>query len=209
MWDVGLWRLEKGTYVGPLLLVRALEHIIQNIHLRPGLYGDAGLHAALVDVADQLARARLEVGGLGGGLGGGGEGGLVVEAVEVAAGGLEFLDPLLGLWETLVVLFGKVEGSGGRWEIGQARAERTSAIIMWQSNVPFPNFSLGPSTWPRILVTTGGPNVIFGTKCPSLRSRQKKKTSSTSPGTSSEQEEAGATRVRKRAKGKGARKDHT
>lgn len=91
-------RSERRTYVGPLLLVRALKNIVQNVHLRPGLDGDAGLHAALVDVADQLARARLEVRGLGGGLGGGGVGGLVVEAVEVAAGGLEFLDPLLGLW---------------------------------------------------------------------------------------------------------------
>lgn len=45
----------------------------------------------------------------------------------------------------------------------------TSAIIMWQSNVPRPCASVGRSTCPRILATTGAPNVMLGTKCPSLR----------------------------------------
>ena len=45
--------------------------------------------------------------------------------------------------------------------------ERTSAIIIWQSKVPLPIFSVGFATCPRIVVTTGAPKVIFGTKCPS------------------------------------------
>lgn len=77
--------------------MRALQHVVQHVHVSAGLDGDSREHITLVDVADQLARAGLEGGGLLGGLGGGGVGGLVVEAVEVAAGGLEFLDPLLGL----------------------------------------------------------------------------------------------------------------
>ena len=40
----------------------------------------------------------------------------------------------------------------------------TSAIIMWQSKVPLPWFSVGRSTWERILTTTGGPKVRLGTK---------------------------------------------
>jgi hypothetical protein len=45
---------------------------------------------------------------------------------------------------------------------------RTSAIIMWQSKVPRPFASEGFSTWPLIFATTGAPNVMFGTKWPSL-----------------------------------------
>jgi hypothetical protein len=50
-----------------------------------------------VDVADQLLGSRLEVGGLLGALCGAGEGGFVVETVEIAACFLEFLDPFLRL----------------------------------------------------------------------------------------------------------------
>lgn len=46
----------------------------------------------------------------------------------------------------------------------------TSAIIIWQSKVPFPCLVVGFCTWLRILVTTGAPNVILGTKCPSIMS---------------------------------------
>ena len=72
-----------------------------------------------MDIADQLARACFEGGGLLGGLGGGGEGGLVVEAVEVAAGSLELLDPLLGLAGVLAS-FGceEVDDSGGGGGVG-------------------------------------------------------------------------------------------
>jgi hypothetical protein len=76
----------------------AIQHLVQDIGGSGGLDGDAGQHALLVDVADQLARRRLEVGVGLGALGGRRvDGGLVVEAVEVAAGRLEFFDPFLGL----------------------------------------------------------------------------------------------------------------
>lgn len=46
----------------------------------------------------------------------------------------------------------------------------TSAIIIWQSNVPlFPGVA-GFATCDRIFVTTGAPKVILGTKCPSMMS---------------------------------------
>lgn len=44
----------------------------------------------------------------------------------------------------------------------------TSAIIIWQSKVPLPNAALGRSTCGRIMVTTGAPKVMFGTKWPSM-----------------------------------------
>lgn len=47
-------------------------------------------------------------------------------------------------------------------------AEPTSDIIIWQSNVPLPPAALGRSTCDLILVTTGAPKVILGTKCPSI-----------------------------------------
>jgi hypothetical protein len=76
----------------------AVEHLVQDIGRRGGLDGDAGQHALLVDVADQLARGGLEVGlGLGALGGRRVDGGLVVEAVQVATGGFELLDPFLGL----------------------------------------------------------------------------------------------------------------
>ena len=87
----------EGAYVWPLLLMGALQDVVQHVHVGARLEGDARQQPALVDVVDQLARAGLEVRRLGGGLGGRGVGRLVVEAVEVAAGGLELLYPLLGL----------------------------------------------------------------------------------------------------------------
>jgi hypothetical protein len=47
----------------------------------------------------------------------------------------------------------------------------TSAIIMWQSNVPLPPGYFGRATCERILETMGAPKVMFGTKCPSMTSR--------------------------------------
>jgi hypothetical protein len=56
-----------------------------------------------------------------------------VEAVQVAAGFVEILDPFLRLLETISrVLFHPVASSRS------ALVVRTSAIIMWQSKVPFP-----------------------------------------------------------------------
>lgn len=58
------------------------------------------MHALLVNVPDEFARAGLARSGVVGGFrrGGGGHGGFVVEAVEVATSGLELLDPFLGLY---------------------------------------------------------------------------------------------------------------
>ena len=48
---------------------------------------------------------------------------------------------------------------------------RTSAIIMWQSNVPRPPASFGLSTCFLSFPITGAPNVMFGTKWPSITSK--------------------------------------
>lgn len=104
-----------GTHVGPFRLVVAVEDLVQHVGRGGRLDGDAGQHALLVDVADQLARAGLEVRGCLGALGGSRvDGGFVVEAVEVAAGGLEFLDPFFGLW----VVVSWADG-GGWWIVNE------------------------------------------------------------------------------------------
>jgi hypothetical protein len=51
-----------------------------------------------VDISNECLGVGLFVGMLLGTLGSAGEGGLVVEAVKVAASLLEFLDPFLGLY---------------------------------------------------------------------------------------------------------------
>lgn len=88
------------THIRPLNLLLALEDLPQHVNGRIGLNGDSGMHALLVNIPDEFARASLARGGVVGGLcrGGGGHGGFVVEAVEVATGGLELLDPFLGLY---------------------------------------------------------------------------------------------------------------
>lgn len=105
-----LWKVEtkgKGawgegvTNVRPFLLVSAIQKLVQHLGSGSGLDGDAGQQTLVVDIADEVAGVRLRVGGVGGGLGGLGgarEGRLVVETVQVAAGLLELLDPLLGLF---------------------------------------------------------------------------------------------------------------
>jgi hypothetical protein len=47
---------------------------------------------------------------------------------------------------------------------------RTSATIIWQSKVPLPPLPAGLGTCDRTAVTTGAPNVMFGTKWPSIMS---------------------------------------
>lgn len=91
---------EMVTHIWPLDLLLAFEDLPQHVNGRIGLDGDPGVHALLVDVPDEFARAGLARGGVVGGLGrgGGGHGRFVVEAVEVATGGLEFLDPFLRLY---------------------------------------------------------------------------------------------------------------
>lgn len=88
-----------GTYVGALRDLRALDDVPQHVDGGVGLDGDTGLHALLVDIADQLAGAGAVGGCLVGGIGrgDGGDGCFVVEAVQVAAGLAELADPFVRL----------------------------------------------------------------------------------------------------------------
>lgn len=69
-----------------------------------------------------------------------------MEGVEVAAGGFEGGDPFLGLTfsiyrQSCAMVCGEWEEEG---DMGRERGNiPTSAIIMWQSNVPFPLAALG------------------------------------------------------------------
>jgi hypothetical protein len=94
-----LRRRARSTHIGTLVLVRAVENVPENVDRGIRLDGNAGLHALLVDIFDQCARAGPLGGGLIGGIGrgDGGDGGLVVEAVQIAAGLLELLDPFVRL----------------------------------------------------------------------------------------------------------------
>ena len=123
----------------------AIQHVPKDVRLGRRFYGNAGKHAAAVDVSDQLARVRLELGGGLGALGGGGEGGLVVETIQVAAGLFELLDPFLRLIEwyhsgQLTVSFSPspIRSPQRTSRVRQPGPSLTSAIIMWQSKVPFP-----------------------------------------------------------------------
>ena len=114
---IGEWRVVDGeslSYIGPPLLVRVLEDLVEDVDTRRGLEGDAGEEAAIVDVADELLWAGLCVRVALGALGCRGEGGLVVEAVEVAAGLLELLDPLLWLGDHHVAVEGAAAVLGAR-----------------------------------------------------------------------------------------------
>lgn len=104
----------RVTYIRPLLIILILQNLPQHVDRRVGLDGDAGQQPAVVDVPDQLLGARLAVRRLLGALGGAGEGGLVVEAVQVAAGGLELLYPLLGLGDHHVAVKGAAAVGLGR-----------------------------------------------------------------------------------------------
>lgn len=61
---------------------------------------------------------------------------------------------------------GEDKGRGNRKK--KCRKGFTSAIIKWQSKMPFPNAVSGLATCDRMCVTTGAPNVMLGTKCPSM-----------------------------------------
>lgn len=92
-------RASRSTHIGALLLIGALQNIPEHIDRRVRLDRDTGLHALLVDILDQCTRTGGLRGALIGrfGRGDGGDGGLVVEAVQVTAGLLEFLDPFMRL----------------------------------------------------------------------------------------------------------------
>lgn len=97
-----------------------------------------------MDVLDELFGVGLLVAGSFGRLGSGGvDGGLVVEAVQVAAGLLEILDPFLRLLESVSrcvsFILRPVVPTGASTQVFFSFFQvRTSAIIMWQSKVPFP-----------------------------------------------------------------------
>lgn len=161
------------AYIGALLGIRALENLPQHIDGCVRLDSNARQQSIVVDISNQLLRARLLIGRLFGGLRGGGERSFVVEAVQVAAGLLELLDPFLRLSLQTCVSSQLVEAfiPGGKNSLklnGEPAIPCTSAIIMWQSNVPRPAGWAGFSTCGRTLATTGAPKVMFGTKWPSL-----------------------------------------
>ena len=136
------------THVG--LLAVAVEQREQHIDGGVGLDGDAGLESGGVDLGDECGAGRVRRARR--------LGGLVVEAVQVAAGALEIVEPLLRLQ---VRCYQRCAATAG--------GERTSATIMWQSNTPLLQSALR-STAPRMHVTTGEPMVMLGTKCPSIMS---------------------------------------
>lgn len=93
-------------YIRNLILCFAVEDVVENVDRGTGLEGNAGSQALVVNVLDEFLGAGLLVGGSGGFVGGGGvDGGFVVEAVEIASGLLEFLDPFLWLLTMVNMLF--------------------------------------------------------------------------------------------------------
>jgi hypothetical protein len=101
-----LLAIVKITYVGHLVLVRVVQDIIQHVHGSLRLNSNTGTHSLLVDVFDEFLRVCLLVTCGFGRFGSGGiDGGFVVEAVKVASGFLEILDPFLGLLEPVSRMF--------------------------------------------------------------------------------------------------------
>lgn len=95
----------KETYIGHLILVGVVKNVIQDVDLSLGLDSDSCAHAQAVNVLDELLGARFGVAvGLRRLSGGGVDGGLIVEAIQVATGFLEILDPFLWLLEPVSVL---------------------------------------------------------------------------------------------------------
>jgi hypothetical protein len=92
------------AYVWPLSLFLILEDIPEDVHWCIGLYGNTRFHSLFMDVADEFSgggvASRLGVSRLFGG--GRRDCGFVVEAVQIAAGGLEFGYPFLRLSQYLL-----------------------------------------------------------------------------------------------------------
>lgn len=88
------------SYIGHLILVGVVQNIVQDVYGCLWLDCNAGADTEAVDVLDELFGVCLLVAGGLGRLGSGGiDSGLIVEAVQVAAGFLEILDPFLRLLE--------------------------------------------------------------------------------------------------------------
>jgi len=89
--------------------VRGFQDIPQHIDRGGGLDRNTSQHPVVVNVSDQLFGASIKLRHALGALGGRRGCGLVVEAVQIAAGVLELLDPLLGL------VRGKAKSAGDHW----------------------------------------------------------------------------------------------
>jgi hypothetical protein len=93
------WGGKNLTHVWSLHRVFTLKDIPQHIDRGIGLDCDTSLHTLLVNVANQLlgvcAGGGLFIGRVG--RGDGGDCSLVMEAVQIAAGILEFANPFVGL----------------------------------------------------------------------------------------------------------------
>lgn len=98
--------IQGETYIRHRILVGVVQDVVQDVHGRLGLDSNSGADTEAVDVLDELFRAGLLVAGGFGRLGVGGiDGSLVVEAVQVAAGLLELLDPFFGYWSPSVDVY--------------------------------------------------------------------------------------------------------
>lgn len=89
--------MRHRAYIRSFLGIRGLENVPKHIDGCVRLNGNACKQSLFVDISDQLLGVGLLIGRLLGRLCGRGKGSLVMEAVEVTAGVLEFLDPFLRL----------------------------------------------------------------------------------------------------------------
>lgn len=88
------------SHVWHFFFVWVVQDIPQHIDRCLGLNSDTGKHLLFMHIADHLLWAGLGIGVIGRVLGGcGGDGGFIVEAVQIASRLLEVFDPLLGLLE--------------------------------------------------------------------------------------------------------------
>ena len=93
-WGMGVWGKwgemggRGGGYIG--LIPRPVKQRVEHVDGRAGLDGHAGTHAGGVDLGNQLGRGRVRRSA--------GQGRLVVETVQVAAGPTEIFSPLLRLF---------------------------------------------------------------------------------------------------------------
>jgi hypothetical protein len=94
--------------------LRVLQDFPEDVNGGLWFDGNTGLHPLVVDVVDQLSGARLARGRFICRFCGcdGGDGGFIMKAVEVTAGGFEVLDP--SVWLFIVILLCKARG---KWSV--------------------------------------------------------------------------------------------
>lgn len=93
------------TYIRSLLFLAVLENFPQHINRSIGLDSNTSEKPLIVDVSDKGLGVGLFLCLLLGSLGCAGEGGFIVETVEIAASLLEFLNPFLGLSSQCKLLY--------------------------------------------------------------------------------------------------------